>query len=533
MAEGMNGSPLSGTSSPSTTSPFDEFLADRTSSAPGAETSTRPGANASTSFSMRRASSGTATDAESTAANSSKVLSPTHIAGLEARGIDPEVAIRYGLHTIPEKFGGRDGLAIPFVREGRVVNHEYRGPGKQFQQDKDAPRSFWNEDCLRDPSLRGLPLVISEGPLDALSFLHVHPLTVSVPNGASTNLDFLADLMPLLDEVPRVILAGDGDDPGKRLNAELARRLGAARCAWVEYPEGAKDGNDVLKVGGVEALRALLDGAKPYPIKGLFRLSDYPDAPPPELYGTGWINLNPFLKLWTPEFVVITGVPNHGKSTWALNLCANLAEEHGHRVLVASFEMPIVPYVRDVLRNYRGGEVADADRWIEEQFMFLDQDPREEEMIDVEWVIEKAQDAVIRYGIKWLLIDPWNQLEHSRGRLSLEEYQEQAIRSLKRFAKAWGVGVMVVAHPTKDVKDKSGQIRTPTLYDIAGSAHWYNAADHGVVIDRPDTAGNETRVIVKKSRFKRGGVPGEAWLKYDETRGRFSPLAKLPEGQET
>lgn len=495
---------------------------ETTSSVRAASRSTGLSASASTSSSSARESRGTAT-AASGAAESSRTLSAKHVKALEARGIDPEVAVRYGLFTAQGKFNGRDGLAIPFLREGRVINHEYRGPGKQFQQDAGSPRSFWNEDCLRDPSLNDLPLVITEGPIDALSILHVHPRTVSVPNGAGTNMDFLADLMPLLAKAPRIVLGGDGDDPGRKLNGELARRLGAARCAWLTYPDGCKDSNDVLKAHGTAGLARLLADAKPYPIKGVYRLSDYPDIREPETYPTGWISLNPFLKLWAPEFMVVTGIPASGKSTWALSLLCQLAEDHGHRAAVLSREMPIVPYVRDVLRKFHGGDTPAADAWIEDRFLFLDEDPRDEaDEIDLDWVIDKASDAVIRYGIRWLLIDPWNQLEHRRSRESTEEYQERAIRTLKRFAKSYGCGVIVVAHPTKDVKDhKSGKLRTPGLYDISGSAHWYNAADHGVVIDRPDTQSSEVRVCIKKSRFKSGGMPGEAWLRYDSASGRF------------
>src|SRR5262249_1540502 len=144
-----------------------------------------------------------------------------------------------------------------------------------------------------------------------------------------------------------------------------------------------------------------------------------------------------------------------------------------------------------------------ADQWIEEMFCFIDQDPREEdEEVTIEYLIEKGGDAVVRYGADWFLLDPVNQIEHKRRPGESEaDYQCRAIRAMKRFARSYDCGVLVAAHPTKDVKLPSGEIRQPTLYDISGSAHWYNAADHGVIICG-DTTTNVREVVVEKSRYR-------------------------------
>lgn len=471
-------------------------------------------------------SPGTVTTANGTA-GPSRTLSAKHAAALEERGLDVEVAVRLGLHTAPGKFAGKDGLAIPMLREGRVINHKYRGPGKAFAQDEGAPRSLWNEDVLRDVSLAQLPVLITEGEMDGLAGVQVAGDIVrvaSVIDGASSSLDFFADIWPLLDKVPRFILGGDADAPGQKLNAELARRLGPARCAWLEYPVG-KDLNDVLRAKGEAAARAVIETAKPYPIKGLYKLSDFPEMGELEVFDTGWPSLNSFLKLWVPELMLITGIPAHGKSKFALHLLCQQVERHGARPAIFSAEVPIKPHVRDELRRFHGGESATADAWIEENFVFIGCDPREaEDEIDVPWLIEKASDAVIRYGINWFLIDPWNQVEHRRNRESTEEYQERALRELNRFRRSFGCGVIVVAHPTKDVKGRDGKLRTPGLYDVSGSAHWYNAPDHGIVVDRPGLSSPEVKVMVKKSRFAKSGHVGEAWLRYDHESGRFASM---------
>lgn len=72
------------------------------------------------------------------------------------------------------------------------------------------------------------------------------------------------------------------------------------------------------------------------------------------------------------------------KSTWTMNLCVNLARTHGSRVAVASFEIPTVPALRFKLRLAVSGApakqwtrelVSEADRFIQENFIFIDADP--------------------------------------------------------------------------------------------------------------------------------------------------------------
>ena len=127
---------------------------------------------------------------------------------------------------------------------------------------------------------------------------------------------------------------------------------------------------------------------------------------------------------------------------------------------------------------------------------------------------------MLRYGVKWFLLDPFNQVEHKRERGESEaDYQGRAIRNLKRFARSYDCGVIVVAHPTKDVKLPNGEIRVPTLYDISGSAHWYNAADHGIVVSG-DTTSDVREIRIEKSRYRSGGAPGSAFLKLENGRSR-------------
>jgi twinkle protein len=145
--------------------------------------------------------------------------------------------------------------------------------GKYRIEPTGASLCLWSEDCLSDPS--DAPLIITEGEIDALSFLTAGAThVVSVPNGAilqkpgegeinpsdDRGFSYLwagGKLKPGLQHFRKIILATDEDHKGRILRDELAIRLGRPRCWFLTYPKGCKDANEVLLLG-MERLRPAL-----------------------------------------------------------------------------------------------------------------------------------------------------------------------------------------------------------------------------------------------------------------------------------
>lgn len=490
----------------------------------------------------------------------------------ERRKLDLETVARFEVFTAERNAAGEvvpsiggNILVFPFFERGAIVAEKYRGPDKKFWQRAGGRRTFWNSDALDDPALTTghMALVITEGEIDALTAIDCgFPLSVSVPDGAPSvkegddpealdpidpskegegKFEFLWNNRERLKNIKRFVIATDNDAPGKRLAAELVRRLSASRCMFVAYPEGCKDLNDVLVKHGPEAVANALNAARPYPVRGLYRISEYPDLPAVRTYLTGWEMVDKHLTIFAGEFMVVTGIPGHGKSTWVLNLVVNLGERYGWRSAIFSPEMPTVPHMRGKLRRIISrrdvmaldrAAVDKADEWIDRHLVFIDADPtgKEDEDFDLDWILDRATDAVLRDGIRLLVIDPWNEVEHARkASESMTDYIGRSIRSIKRFARLYDVAVIVIAHPTKDVA-KEGKSRPVTLYDIEGSAHWFNKCDHGIVIDRPDADKDEALIRVAKVRFEETGERGSVRLRFDRHSGRFDVL--MPEAQD-
>jgi twinkle protein len=122
---------------------------------------------------------------------------------------------------------------------------------------------------------------------------------------------------------------------------------------------------------------------------------------------------------------------------------------------------------------------------------------------------------VYRYGIKILVIDPWNEIDHSIGRNEREDqYISRMLAKIRRFARMNSVHVFVIAHPTKLQKNKTGGYDAPTPYDIAGGAMWRNKADVCWCVHRPSMADSKTVVYVQKVRFRKNGAPGNMVFKF-------------------
>src|SRR3546814_13291250 len=83
--------------------------------------------------------------------------------------------------------------------------------------------------------------------------------------------------------------------------------------------------------------------------------------------------------------------------------------------------------------------------------------------------LETARISVIRDGARLIILDPWNELEHKRGRdETTTDYIGSAISKVKAFAKRYNVASWIVAHPTKPQKDTN---QIPPLYDVSDPAH--------------------------------------------------------------
>jgi twinkle protein len=479
-------------------------------------------------------------------------LHPKHEQWIELRGLDPSLAGRFGLETVNRH--GKAWLRLPYLDNGREVNAKYRRTGeKEHMMEPGAPLLWWNLDCLRDEAVASpsTPVVITEGEWDALVAIQcgwAH--TLSVPNGADERAAD-AELTPdgdakrfqffwrdkaLTDPVARFIIATDGDGPGRMLAQELVRRLGPHRCLFVTYPDGCKDLNDILEQHGVAGVTAALKAAKPYPVRGLYTLDDFPEPPPARPYNVRLPLLFDAWPIVPGTFSVVTGYAGQGKTSLILACMADLMAQ-GVGVAIGSFETMPKPILHATLRGHLCGQysghlssdqIAAADAVLADRLRIIAQMPgSDDDDMTLDDVLDLAATAVMRDGVRVILLDPWNEIEHKRGRDESEtEYTGRAIRMMKRFARQYDVALILVAHPRKPDMT-GGSAKPPTLYDISGSANFANKADYGVIIYRSSKDRPLVKLDVTKVRMGLPGVMGSYELEWDWQRSRYDRAQSL------
>ncbi len=439
-------------------------------------------------------------------------------------------------------------IRYPYLRDGETVNIKHRARGKKFWMVKDAERILYGlDDCPGTDDV-----IVVEGEMDKLAFEEAgYRRCLSVPDGApapdATNyagkFDFLAST-DVFERARRVYLATDADAPGQKLADELARRIGPEKCWRILWPEGFKDANDILMRFGPEELGWWVDEAKPWPVAGIVTVNDLAadidalyDAGMPHGTPTGWWSLDRHYTVRPGLFTVVTGSPGAGKSHFLDALMVNLAVRHGWTFGICSPEnQPLARHAAGMIATYRGAPFGDgptprmsreemqaARRWLNDHAAFvLPDDPT------LEAVLERARVLTYRMGIRGLVVDPWNELDHSRPNGMTEtEYVSQCLTKLRTFARRHDVHVWLVAHPTKLQKTADGVYPVPTPYDIAGSAHFYNKADACISVHR-DRAnpGTPVELHVQKIRFAETGELGMVQLMYDPPTGRYREVPR-------
>lgn len=461
-----------------------------------------------------------------------------HKEWIDARGITPALAEKFGIETTRD--GNGFWLTVPYIEAGKVVNHKYRmASEKRHRMDKDAPLTLWNVDALSGPEvLSGAPVIITEGEWDALAAIQsgLHNV-VSVPNGAPANrtdepesakrYEWVYRHIDALDKVKTFILATDGDEPGNNLSSDLIALLGAERCRFVTYPPHCKDLNDVLIHHGHQAVVQVVNGARAVPIQGLYTMDDFPEKGEVTAWPIGIEPLEGMIHIVPGTLTVFTGFANMGKSTVMNSIIANLISVN-IPVVVASFETEVKPILRDCLRmslmkcskhDLSERSTKEADELIRENVRIISQQVDEEDEMTLEKFLDWCRIAVVRDGVKMILLDPWNELEHKRRRDETEtDYISRALRAIKRFAKQYDVAFWIVAHPTKP---EAGSKSAPKLYSISGSANWANKADYGLTYHRPKPDENRAELIVTKVRMGLPGKKGSVLVTYDFRASEF------------
>lgn len=462
-------------------------------------------------------------------------MGPKQIEWLEGRKLDLETAVAMGTVGV----GPNIGFQYHDL-EGNPTFIKVRGPDKRMWCVPGGDQALlWQEHTLlEDPGDN--PLIITEGEPDAIAVRQSgYAFVTSLPSGAADpskvrdggnpNIskvqrvlypsgDVTKGLKPHIAHFRRVILLSDCDEAGISMRNALVEAL-EADFAWLpKYPPGCKDANDVLDKFGEEGVRDLVDSARPASNKAAIGwLSDIQNTKPLRPMNCGIPMLSPHFKPVRPSFIVVGGYAKSGKSTVLQALLFNLAHHNPELkfgVYHAEGDMH-VPVAR--ARSFYTGmhnptHVTDdfkqqRDQWIETTFKRIR--PNQDELPTFEWFMATAQWQALNQGVNVFVIDPWNQiLARAPKGQNKTDYIGECIVTMKRFSERHNA-IFILSHHARmpsDIKEKPGP------YSLADSAHWFNAADHMILVWRKKAGDNSCRIEIAASKNEASmGVPGFVW----------------------
>ena len=464
-------------------------------------------------------------------------LSDKAISWFKSRGISVDTLtackVTEGMEWMPQKNKEWNTVQFNYFLNGELINTKFRTGDKCFKLCSGAQLIPYMIDNIKGQK----ECIITEGEMDALSFYEIgYHNVISVPNGANANLDYLDDFIEdYFDDKETIFIASDTDTKGVELRDELLRRFGAERCRVLEYGQGCKDANEHLMQYGAESLKKALLSAPEIKLEGVFTVSDFEESLD-ALFEHGMqkgvtIGHECFDRLCsfeTKRLLTVTGIPGSGKSEFIDEIAERLNMRYGWRFAYFSPEnAPLAYHASKLIEKFTGkkfskstltyGEYKQVKQHLETDFFFIS--PKDDYRLET--ILERAKFLVRRKGIKALVIDPYNRLEDESDGMSETKYISRQLDRLTNFAQQNDVLVILMAHPTKQTKNKDGVIEAPTLYDISGSAHFYNKTDFGIVVHR-NRVENTVEVIVQKVKFRHLGEVGTALFKYNLNNGRYT-----------
>lgn len=423
------------------------------------------------------------------------------------------------LQYFPQVGKKRRAINFNYYRENNLVNIKYRDGQKNFKMVSGAELIFYGLDNIKTME----KIFIVEGEIDALSLHEAGIYSVcSVPNGASKGnqrLEYLDNCFEYFKDKKEIILCTDNDNPGIQLRNELARRFGAYRCKYVDFGD-FKDANEILTTKGAETLRNVIKTAKNFPLEGVLNLDNIWQSVLTynengvKNYSIGLPNADNYFKMELGQWSVVTGIPNSGKSDVMDQICCNMAIKYDMRC--AMFAPESFPYEGHIKRianklnetNCNNEQLNQTKDFIQDHFFWVKIDL---ENLTLKGILNAFRDLVFQKGINVCVIDPWNMLDHSAQRD--HSYIGRALSEITQFCQQTNTHLFLVAHPRK-IESENGRYKKPTLYDISGSADFFNKAYNGLIVyrcigERTKFKSDVVKIYIEKVKRKENGQLGD------------------------
>ena len=466
--------------------------------------------------------------------------------------------------------------------DGRIINVKFRSIqpdpitgewSKRFCQVSPtkpcAPYGIDSINPLRPDAEPIQRLIITEGEKDRLTLLSCgFPYVLSIANGADTNIEESHEAFETwILQAQEIVICGDSDRPGRGLVGQLIARY-QARAKVAVLPRGKKDISEAYAAFGAEEVRRIIGEAQLVGESDIYDLTDNTEGILDILmgkydhgYNVGMGEKTDHIFHPTSEggLIILTGIPNSGKTDFLNCLMAHLMYHCQKRVAFFSFEKPIKgKHVREIARialgventeNMDGTETPDHAREVNRQALaylsqhMIDFDTKTR-LPDSDYIIAMAEGVMLKkkLPLDYLVIDPYVFINMTEGgtRATETEKVRLMLTKLQAWSRTRHIWTVVVAHPRIQNKEGSQDFPDLNIYSIAGSAQWANLADFLLTVRRvnkPEEGKQYTIVEMLKVRDQEFCQPGKVIYvrqpcgRYDERESEADCIAETLMGK--
>ena len=469
---------------------------------------------------------------------------------MASRGLSEEVTRRY---SITVRSDMKNVLVFPFYDEyGVMVSAKYRKT--DFDKNRDKNKEWFEKNTK--PVLFGMKqckdftrLIITEGQLDSLTVSDCGiSNAVSVPTGASgfTWIDNCFDWVHKFEEL---IIFGDCEKDKITLVDGISQRFPDKKIKVVRREDylGEKDANDILRKYGKDAVIKCVENAAIKPVTAVKKLSDVRkvDLEKLEHIKTGIWDVDKAIRgLYFGQVALLTGKRGEGKSTLASQICAN-ALEQGYSIFAYSGELPDYHFKNWIdlqlagtqrIKKYTNdyGEesyyldddtVARINAWYDERAYIFDNSavdievPANDNTGNKITLLGAIEQAVCRYGIKFVLIDNLMTALDVEPDSNLYQSQSCFIKKVKRLATRLEIAVLIVAHPRKESDGKELDSDS-----VSGSSDITNAVD--IVMTYSANTGEDKEVYQSLIGIPKNRLTGKKLVRDGRVKVRYGAISK-------
>jgi len=436
-------------------------------------------------------------------------------------------------------------IVIPYFKGEEAVAKKYLLSFRQFHFDSDNI-PLYNSNAFNDDLNDVLYLTDNEFNAVFISDVCGIQNVVALPFGYDINKNS-AYIEQIRDKISKLVLVVELSEEGLLFSDWCISLVGIGKCAYVHYGREAKDILSIAKSFGVEEARKILQTPRDYEVPNIITFDKkrdeilrYAKSGIARGYSTGFSNLDKYYTLQPGSLNMLIGIPSAGKSQFVDAIILNTIERYKWRWCYYSPEnLPVEFHFQKLCEMYCGRpmfsssletvkltelQIENAIKHLSEHLYII---VPHENSLDIDDVLLKIKVCKQRYDINGFVIDPYNELEHTRSsHLSETEYVSQFLSKVRNFTRVNNLLAFIVVHPTKLQKNESGpnagEYPVPNPYDAAGSAHWRNKCDNCLAIWRSYNTNNSVvQVHVQKVRNKNIGKLGVCSFAWDSETGRY------------